>query len=470
MNSLKNLYNTVIKIPSLAALPASELYRLVAQLQEIEDGLGGPYATKLLPNRQALRFNSRIYRLFAQQGKELPAVKSYVLTSDESRGLLQPHPLPQQLLQPRSPLRSGSHAHQHVPLPFQLPPLHAAVQNSCHQQAYRSTAHFPKSIQIPLKKTLRTITKVDESGEITLLAKLFAEELASSCKYKLATNPNQAVQLGTANMLVWAAYTLFDTLADAAPVPPPGVATTQNTAQQAVPLWLVASIALRHAHSLYSVALPPVPHLIDTLFDETDTAIATELTTRNCLTHTGTFVMVSEALSAYHQGNTFYDLLASKSIAHLCGPLIVLAQLPQCVISKTQQNACKTALRLYCAARQLNDDLHDWAEDFRAGHPTYVIACLIQDAHITPGTYPVESLFQQLQVTFWNTTLSTLLQQQLAMIESAYSSIASSGLMRPNCAFLKMTLEPLKDSAQNANKRHEFDKNFVAALTKSSST
>jgi hypothetical protein len=72
----------------------------------------------------------------------------------------------------------------------------------------------------------------------------------------------------------------------------------------------------------------------------------------------------------------------------------------------------------YLTARQLNDDAHDWQIDLQNGHITYVVARILADERIKPGSYSLNTLLKRAEQRFWHHTLTDicrLMQQQTSL-------------------------------------------------------
>jgi len=79
------------------------------------------------------------------------------------------------------------------------------------------------------------------------------------------------------------------------------------------------------------------------------------------------------------------------------------------------------AFKQYLIIRQLSDDLHDWQEDLRAGHGSYVVTRALEDAQITHGHWAPDVLIAQLERSFLYRTLPALGSDMLARAEEAHA-------------------------------------------------
>lgn len=119
-------------------------------------------------------------------------------------------------------------------------------------------------------------------------------------------------------------------------------------------------------------------------------------------------------------------------------------------------------LDLYCAARQLNDDIHDWQDDLRHGKITYVVAKLFDLAQILPGeSYKIEPLIKTLQKVFWETGLEELLNKCNTLAKKSLQGFRATLNVIAGSSFEIATLDPIISSTQQALKQHTFNKEFL---------
>jgi hypothetical protein len=228
-----------------------------------------------------------------------------------------------------------------------------------------------------------SLAKTSGSAGIVTLAEAFNESLERPLAK--AQEPMLA-QLGLANLYGWAAYTIYDDFLDDEGRPG---------------LLPIASSALRYCLEAFDNALPEdqvFKDLVRQTFDKIDGANAWELA--HCRFERRGQQLVIAALPDYGDPAG----LAERSLGHTLTPLAVLRA--KGVEPDSQLfNGVRQALVHYLAARQLNDDAHDWQTDLRNGHITYVVARLLADAGIKPGRYAWDTLLPPVQKQFWHGTL-----------------------------------------------------------------
>lgn len=222
----------------------------------------------------------------------------------------------------------------------QSPPLTKQILTRLHQKQlqgrYRQARFYintlPKSLHPPIYQALEKIRSADTVGEIGLLSSLFAENFIENKSAK-----SLAEQFDIANILVWISYTLYDKVAD--------TPSSKNT--QYIP---AATATLRIAQSIFHQAGGGT--IATSLLNEVDGAIAEEV-----------FRNISSSPTPL---STLEAAMSKKSIAHVAGPLALVTHfIPRHVVT------FHAALKKYCAARQLLDDIYDWQEDLTNKHFTY---------------------------------------------------------------------------------------------------
>ena len=256
-----------------------------------------------------------------------------------------------------------------------------------------------------------SLAKTSGNAGIVTLAEAFNESLVQPLTK--AQEP-LLVQLGLANLYGWTAYTIYDDCLDDEGQPG---------------LLPIASTALRYCLEAFDAALPndrPFKTLVRQTFDMIDGANAWELA--HCrFEHQGDQLIIG-ALPNYG------DLagLAERSCGHSLTPLAVLRAQGVKANSRLFRGVHQ-ALIHYLAARQLNDDAHDWQTDLRNGHATYVVSCLLTDAGTKPGRYSWNKLLPPLQKQFWHDTLPRICQdisRQTALSRRSLDDLP--GLKHPN--------------------------------------
>lgn len=337
-----------------------KMAQLVQLLIAHESKPGGPY----FGPDGALSFptNLAVGYLFTLLGIPLPNVDAFIAKYRTSR---QPTHL-QKLLKKYDSLRQPT-------LKKPAPSEHKAL----FRLAQRELSHLQQPEKPLALAFLKKIQEADTAtNEIALLPTFFARSLTAS-------RPSfPLLQLGLANIYCWIAYSIYDHILDDEPA-----------AAQLLP---VANSAMRKSLQNYQQlfsATHPFQYTLQKTFDAMDHANAWEIAHARFQIK-GKEVIIS-TLPSY--GN--YAILADRCSGHILGPLAIATL---CDVSPKAFKQLEKGLRHYLIARQLSDDIHDWKEDFAAGHTSSTVAYMLKQLHITPGTHSFASLSTALQTNFWH--------------------------------------------------------------------
>lgn len=396
------------KVEHLDHLQANELSFLIKSLITCEAAPGGPYLITHSSKDYAL--NAKIYTLFAEQGKMLEGAYSYGAPSTTAVSLVE---------------SSNQKARQ---------------KNTTISQAWQS---LYDGLAYSFKHTLafdlvfKKVQATDAHGEIAQLSTVFYASCKPEYRASHPLTPPTLTALAQANQYAWLAYSLYDQLTDEKLAPS---------------LLQLATMLQRQSIAHYVSAGVPLRFCIDT-FDSVDTANAFEIGLRSKLVIDPLLKTIT--IAQFPIMSHLKKLLADRSFLHVIGPLYIGHFLVGMQSKKLRQ-----ALSYYCAARQLNDDIHDWADDFSAGRLTYVGARLLKNAGITPGKYNLKTTLALLQEEFWNESLVTLCNEVLELTHQAITLLEST-LLKEGSDFVNQYLTPLQDAASAAIASHHYSKEFI---------
>lgn len=281
----------------------------------------------------------------------------------------------------------------------------------------------------------------NESNEIILLPHLFN---ASLHRPQLASSDAE-LHLGAANLYGWLAYTIYDDFLD----------------DEGRPLLLsVANIAHRYSLKHFELALPKdtaYRNLVLATFDRIDGANAWELAYCRMLV-SSTNITIGRLP---HFSNTLG--LADRSLGHTLPPLGVLAA-AGIDLSGRAAISVQDALRHYLAARQLNDDLHDWEQDLRAGVITYVVAQILQAMKLPAGRYRFSHLLPKMRHQFWHHTLPDVCQTILGHTAQARQAARSSELLL-DANIVQQLADKIETIVQHTSAEQTKAETFLAAYS-----
>jgi hypothetical protein len=299
--------------------------------------------------------------------------------------------------------------------------------------------HLQRCVQLeePLRSTvkeeLETFWNKDADGAISLLPLTFHQSLLSS-----TDSLSQTYALCVATTCGWIAYTIFDDFMD------------DQGKTLALP---VASFCHRELTRIFESTMGGNPSFVRRFhitLDAMDAANSFELT--YCRYDLSAGNTVEEIILPVYPSRRF---LARRSAGHALGPLAVLS-LHGFAADGPEVAATTAFFENYLAARQLNDDAHDWEEDLAAGRLSYVVTQLLEHAKTDPliRTMPVRHLAKSLRSYFWQEYI-------LAVSHEIEEEIAlASGNLAKMATFLDATelarlLKPLENAAQKAILEHQ---------------
>jgi|GEM_PF-1260670 len=241
---------------------------------------------------------------------------------------------------------------------------------------------------------LRRVVTADADHEIATLAAMYGATRSLTPRRKLYEI------LGIANIYAWAAYTIYDDFLD-----------EEGTPQ----LLGSANYTYRAMVRTYRAALPQHAAFQD--FVEQTLAVVDAANTRETSLFrfdTTAGLLTIDSLPDYGDAG----LLADRALFHVIGPMAVLAAEGE-PVGSAAWNETLDAFRHYLIARQLNDDIHDWVDDLRAGQASYVVVAVLRYLDVPPGTYRLEELLQQARQVFWQAVLPELCDTATAHIAAA---------------------------------------------------
>lgn len=263
-------------------------------------------------------------------------------------------------------------------------------------------------------RLLKSILEGDKENEITLLAYNFYKSLDEA---KVSITPEKIKNLGLVNLYLWLAYTIYDNFLDLE-----GAPNQLSTANYC----LRSCTAIVHRNFPF----PEITGLYQDLMNEMDSMNAWEIT--HCRS--------KDAPPEYRSSIT----VASKSIPHSFGPLAILHLLQH---PAEDRKKIESFFRHYLAARQLDDDAHDWLEDLDSGQISYVTAKVLEKFDMPAAD--LEKRRQELQKIFAFEVLPVISKEILTHIETATSILEECASVK-NPSYLLSLLEPHRRSAIKA--------------------
>ncbi len=237
-------------------------------------------------------------------------------------------------------------------------------------------------------------------------------------------NEPLSVDLGTASLLGWIAYDIYDNFLD-------GEGESMNLP--------VANRALRHMTSLFTVlgkSYPEFNNHFELIMNKLEQANLTE-------------IIGQEQPIDFKQ-------LSNKSLGHALSSLaVVYASIPD--VESEQINHLISFFKHYLNARQMYDDMHDWELDLSQGRITETVRYIMDDA----DSEDIVSL-QSMREQFWNSSfqkLNAILSEELSSAKNHLDQMTI--LHSPQ--YLGQFLEHLQSSVQKSNNTQSLTKKFISS-------
>ena len=252
-----------------------------------------------------------------------------------------------------------------------------------HELCRRALRHLQQPLQAKTRMMVDQVIRSDTDHEISKLAWYYGSGLTQPPR---AIDKKLCLQLGTANLYAWAAYSIYDDFLD----------------DEGQPDMLgTANFSFRSMLGLYRQILPDVPgfqEFVESSLTAVDQANALEVSDFRFSSSGGVLrVGVMPDFGGC-------EMLADRALFHILGPMAVLAG-SGINVGDPQWNSTLNGFRHYLIARQLNDDIHDWQKDLAAGQTTYVVVELLRHMGIQPGVYVLNQLMPHARQQFWQYVL-----------------------------------------------------------------
>ena len=420
------------------------LASLTNRLLNAEVVPGGPYVNT--GDTPDITTNAAIAQLFISLGTPLPKVQSYLQA--ECRFLKNIYALSHAwiLVWPYSTAtyppevmsyiakiapftraqRFPGSASMTVPALRSLPLPALAVRGDIQQ--------LPLLLQQSAIKLWESIVAADTHFEIALLSSYFTSSL------RVTPNFHADTKLDEANIYAWMAYTKYDDFID----------------DEGDPFMLPLANIFHRKSLMLLTAQAQSASMKDSIrkqFDGMDAANYWELS--ECRFKINGTSIAIDRLARY--GNR--HVLAKRAGVHGLGPLVILTN--ELNHSRTSIRHFQKFTQEYLIARQLNDDLHDWKDDLRHGHSSYVVTFLLRKTRIKPGLYSLDQLIDTLQIYFWKAGLEILHNTVLTHAKHALDAADKSQLFKKNSLFIAMTVQPIIDSVIAAQNTLNHKKTFL---------
>ncbi len=203
---------------------------------------------------------------------------------------------------------------------------------------------LPKFLQTLIRPKINEIIKSDQDQQILLLSYFFKLSMGN-CGAKIT--PEIIYELGLANLLLWLSYSIYDDLID------------NETTTEYLP---IANWAAREFIIIINKQKTSKEYqlLFKKIMSEMDcTQIWERKYARFNPEKNNT---ISAQIKNYQKPAALYN----KSLAHALGPILILDQLKHYPNSTDSKNVL-LFFKYYLSVRQLQDDIHDFENDYKKG-------------------------------------------------------------------------------------------------------
>lgn len=284
------------------------------------------------------------------------------------------------------------------------------------------------------------ITEKKDGKEIILVASIFAS--AVNPEKRPLISDDYLAELGFINLCGWIAYTIYDDFIDGGGDPK---------------LLPVANVCLREvAAILKNVEIDNSFSYCRDVLDGIDAANLWETTNARSA--------VSDGLINLTPSYGNFENLASRSLGHAIGPLMVLFSLGFDADSDEIKNI-RRFFSDYIIARQLNDDIRDWEDDLRSGRLSPAVARLIHEAKISDKEIlNLNSDMPFLRDLFWKRVIPVMAEESIARCRSASEAVNLSGEIISSPEILLSILSPVKKSAESIIRDQKTTLDFLNAI------
>ena len=329
--------------------------------------------------------------------------------------------------------------------PAKVPPIGETTQEQIYaaavQNARQRFANTDTDLHQDANGAIDKILERDTDKQMGVLGYRWAASRSQETADRLMP---ELIQLGTAGLFGWLAYTIYDDIID------------QTNPPRLLP---VANVALRSLESICWGLFGKSPHqyaYISGLLDRIESANAWELA--NCRFE------VKEGIIAIAHLPDFSNLakLADRSFGHALGPIAVNLLDGEKPDSNTTRQT-EDFFRHYLIARQLNDDVHDWEDDLSRGHLNVISVQLLQAIKPDLAELDIAATTTSMRAELWNNQISNICKNITDHTDAARQALAQITKLNDSKVFTAM-LEPIDDSVHQALTESRKMKKFIRAF------
>lgn len=316
------------------------------------------------------------------------------------------------------------------------------IYNQVVREAKQRFSKLDDDLKTQAMSVLKAILKRDKDRQIILMPYFFKISLGKNRK---TVSKNLLVQLGLANLYGWIAYTIYDDFLDDEGEPR---------------LLSVANLALRELTTIFNTVLPKETGFqvfFHKTMDTIDAANTWEVS--NCRIKIEGSKLNIQNLKIPDYGDL--SRLAHRSLGHALGPAAILFSLGYKASSSELKNLMHF-FKHFLIARQLNDEAHDWEEDFKMGRINAV------GFQILKRVRNKKLGIKEFQKIFWTEIVVGVCQTVLKHTQLARKALDKIPIIC-DPSLMEKLLIPIEASAQKALREREETLKFLKTYGKTTS-
>lgn len=297
--------------------------------------------------------------------------------------------------------------------------------------------------KIALSRLDKIITK-NKSWHVTSLPNIFY----SSIKKKVEITEESLINLGAANAYGWIAYTIYDDFLDG----------ERKLDSLSVANFCLRELTLAYADIFNDLNLPKSHRAIfRNIMTGIDNANHWEIE------HCRVKINNSKLAAPNPIPNFNNNLkLADRSLGHAIGPVAILMSQGYHPDSKEIRYVLNF-FRHYIAARQLNDDAHDWEDDLKKGIITSANSLIFKE--LKNEIIDLDKDLPEIKNIFWRKLLPSISGRILSHLKQAEISLGKISAIKDK-NILMFLLDPIRSSAIFALEEHKKTAQFLGTYKK----
>ncbi|MBI5134085.1 MAG: hypothetical protein HZA81_01745 [Candidatus Taylorbacteria bacterium] len=303
---------------------------------------------------------------------------------------------------------------------------------------------FFKGLGEPFESQARECRARVAKGDMEKLISLLPFRFSRALKDGERIEDRTLAKLGHANMLGWIGYSIQDDIID------------ESKGERLLPL---SNVLIRESLSIIESLSPNEEGkaYVRRTFRAIDEANAREAAS-SFLPRSAKGHIAPIRIPPYDE-----SILSDKSFGHALGPLVVMMTLGHAPRSRKFREV-EAFFKSYIAARQLNDDAHDWQSDLASGRINSASADALRSV-LKGRENPIaaDSASKLLEKVFWEESIDEICRKIRLHVRKARAAAASSQAFTDGSYARELT-EPLSKAAERALAERDSALEFAESL------